>query len=239
MPSASIDNGRPRPGSWVKKFARELVTRALVAAFEATTSPLVRRPLFRLIRAADNPADSHTRALMKRAYGTSIGRLTHGAYEIDGRVAPGTTIGAFCSIADGVRIGGSQHPTGFVSTHGFLYLANRGIVAADRLDIRDPLNRPVVIEDDVWIGANAIVMPGVTVHRGAVVGAGAVVLRDVDPYTVVVGVPARAVRMRLPEDQAAALAAIPWAEWDDDTIRDRLEDFYDVEAFVRRYGRPE
>ena len=113
MPSsASIDNGRPRPGSWAKKLVRALVLRALVAAFEATRSPLVRRPLFRLIRAADDPGDSHTRALMKRAYGTSIGRLTHGAYEIDGRVAPGTTIGAFCSIADGVRIGGSQHPTG-------------------------------------------------------------------------------------------------------------------------------
>jgi acetyltransferase-like isoleucine patch superfamily enzyme len=213
--------------------------RVLVGAFEATASPLVRPPLFRLIRAADEPDDGHTRALMKRAYGTSIGRLTHGAYEIDGRVAPGTTIGAFCSIADGVRIGGSQHPTRFVSTHGFMYLANRGMVPADRLDIRDSLNQSVVIEDDVWIGANAIVMPGVTVRRGAVVGAGAVVLRDVEAYTVMVGVPARAVRKRLPDDQAEALAAIPWVDWDDETIRDRLDDFYDVEEFVRRYGEPQ
>ncbi len=220
----------------MRRLVKAAVVRMLIAAFEATGEPLLRRPLFQLIRRVDDRADSHTRALMQRAYGVAVGRQSHGVFTIDGRVAPGTTIGAFCSVADGVRIGGSQHPTTFVSTHGFLYLANRGILPADRVDIRDPLNHPVVIEDDVWIGANAVIMPGVRVRRGAVVGAGAVVTRDVEPYTVAVGVPARAMRARLTQDQARALAAIPWTEWDDETIRERLPDFYDVDAFVRRYG---
>lgn len=55
---------------------------------------------------------------------------------------------------------------------------------------------PVVIEDDVWIGYRAIIMPGVTIHRGAVVGAGAVVTKDVEPYAVVGGVPAKVIKMR-------------------------------------------
>jgi acetyltransferase-like isoleucine patch superfamily enzyme len=213
-----------------------VIIRGLIAALRATGEPLLREPLFRLIRRADDRDDSHTRELMRRVYAIEIGRQTHGAFEIDGSVAPGTVIGAFCSVAAGARLGGSQHPTSFVSTHGFLYLRNRGIVAADREEIRDSLNGPVVIEDDVWIGANAVVMPGVTVRRGAVIGAGAVVTSDVEPYSVAVGVPARVIRSRIPEDQARALAEVPWTEWDDETIRERLDDFYDVGAFLKRYG---
>ena len=208
----------------------------LARAIAATGEPLVRLPLWRLLRRLDEHGDPTSRALMRRLYGIEIGRLTHGVFEIDGRIAPGTTIGAFCSVAPGVRIGGSQHPTGYVSTHGFLYLANRGMLAADRSEIRDGLNPRVVIEDDVWIGANAVVMPGVRIGRGAIVGAGAVVTRDVEPYAVALGVPAKAMRKRLPEAQARALAQIPWPEWDDQTIRERIEDFYDVEAFLRRHG---
>jgi maltose O-acetyltransferase len=61
-------------------------------------------------------------------------------------------------------------------------------------------NAPIVIEDDVWIGFQAVILPGVTVGRGSIVGAGAVVTRDVEPYTIVGGVPARLIRHRLPQE---------------------------------------
>ena len=98
------------------------------------------------------------------------------------------------------------------------------------------MNPRVVIEDDVWLGAHCVVMPGVKVGRGAVVGAGAVVTKDVEPYAVALGVPARVERKRLTDSQARELAGIDWPGWDDDTIRRRLADFYDVDAFVKRYG---
>lgn len=209
---------------------------ALIGAFRATREPLLREPLFKLIRRADDRDDSWTRELLRRDYDITVGRQTYGAWAIDGRVAPGTTIGAFCSLAPGARLGGSQHPTTMVSTHPFLYLANRGFVAADEQRIRADMNRPVVIEDDVWLGANSLVLPGVTVARGAVVGAGAVVTKDVEPYGVAVGVPAKVVRKRLPDEQASALAAVPWPDWDDETIRGRVEHFRDVDGFLDRYG---
>jgi acetyltransferase-like isoleucine patch superfamily enzyme len=208
----------------------------LLAAFRATAEPLVREPLFKVIRRADDRDDSWTRALLERDFSISVGRQTYGAYAIDGRVAPGTRIGAFCSLAPGARLGGSQHPTTLVSTHPFPYLSNRGFVTEDVHGVREALNDPVVVEDDVWLGANSLVLPGVTVARGAVVGAGAVVTKDVGPYEVAVGVPARVVRTRLPGDKAAALAAVPWPEWDDQTIRERIDEFRDVDAFLDRYG---
>lgn len=210
--------------------------RVLTGVFAATRETIVRGLVFPLIRRADDAADSFTRDLLRREYGIDIGRQTYGAFAIDGRVAPGTRIGAFCSVAPGACIGGSQHPTTDVSTHPFLYYANRGFRASDDEAARAALNLPVVIEDDVWLGANCVIMPGVTVHRGAVVGAGAVVTKDVEPYGVAVGVPARIVRKRLPDDQAEALAAIDWPQWDDATIRRRLPDFYDVAGFLERYG---
>ena len=136
-----------------------------------------------------------------------------------------------------MRLGGSNHPLGFVSTHGFQYLANRGFVARDDDALMRGMNAPVIIEDDVWLGTNAAVLPGVTVGRGAVVGAGAIVTRDVEPYGIALGVPARVVRKRLPDEQVEALLAIDWPSWDDATIRDRIDSFRSPQAFIERFRR--
>ncbi len=216
--------------------ARIAIMRVLIGVFRRIREPLVREPLFKVIRRADDAGDSFTRALLRDEYDIQVGRQTYGAFAIDGRVAPGTHIGAFCSVAPGARLGGSQHPTDNVSTHPFLYLANRGFVSADDPVVSARMNPRVVIEDDVWLGAHCVVMPGVKVGRGAVVGAGAVVTKDVEPYAVALGVPARVERKRLTDSQARELAGIDWPGWDDDTIRRRLADFYDVDAFVKRYG---
>src|SRR4051794_2788104 len=219
-----------------KRVIRNAVLFVLIRSFLATDDERIREEIFIRIRKADHRTDDATRDLIRRHYGVEVGRWTHGAYKIDGSIAPGTRIGAFCSIAAGVRLGGSNHPLDFVSTHGFQYFANRGYVPEDDRELQRELNRPVVIEDDVWLGTNAIVLPGVTVRRGAVVGAGAVVTRDVPPYAIALGVPARVVRKRLPDDQIEALMAIDWPSWDDAKIREHIDLFRDPAAFVERFG---
>jgi acetyltransferase-like isoleucine patch superfamily enzyme len=81
-------------------------------------------------------------------------------------------------------------PGCFITDH------NHDIAAGKRIDRQGCVSAPVAIEDDVWVGANAVILPGVKIGRGAVVGAGAVVTRDVEPCTVVGGVPARMIATR-------------------------------------------
>jgi acetyltransferase-like isoleucine patch superfamily enzyme len=122
------------------------------------------------------------------------------------------TIGRYGSIADGVEILlGGNHRTEWATTYPFpalpeLWPAARGLAGHDasRGDVR--------IGHDVWLGSQAMILSGVTIGHGAVVAARAVVSRDVPPYAIVAGSPARTVRLRLPEAKAAALLASGW--WD-------------------------
>lgn len=215
---------------------RRLLARMLAGVVRAVDRPGLRAAAFGALRVVDDRDDSRSRLVMEQVLGVRIGALTYGAYAMDGRIAPGTSIGAYCSVAPGVRLGGSNHPLRYVSTHAFLYMGNRGFVAEDDAELVPRLNPPVLIEDDVWLGANAIVLAGVTVGRGAVVGAGAVVTEDVPPYAIVVGVPARARSKRFSDEEIEALLDIDWPAWDRDTIRQRLDDFRDVSKFIAGHG---
>jgi len=114
---------------------------------------------------------------------------------INGGVVNAARIGRYCSLAQGVLIGLSEHDYRLPST-------------SPRLVEQGPNQSPPVLGDDVWVGANVIILRGVTIGDGAVIGAGAVVTRDVPPYTISVGVPARVIRPRFadPKDQEAAIA---------------------------------
>lgn len=81
------------------------------------------------------------------------------------------------------------------------------------------------IGNDVWIGCSVIVMPGVSIGDGAVVGAGAIVTKDVEPYAVVSGVPARLMRYRFDRETIDALESLSWWDWDDVTLRSRISFF--------------
>jgi phosphonate metabolism protein (transferase hexapeptide repeat family) len=148
-------------------------------------------------------------------------------------------IGKFTAIANSVRIGAPNHPMGRASQHRFTYCPEYydATASRDRDFFAERRGDRVIVGNDVWIGHAAILLPGVTVGDGAVIAAGAVVSRDVAPYTIVGGVPARAIRQRFPDHVAASLRRIAWWDWPDEMIFERLSDFRSeaIEEFCGRH----
>ena len=125
-----------------------------------------------------------------------------------------TTIGKYCSIARFVCIGTGQHPTDLLSTHPMLYKdmpygPNLPPECRCKYDDESP---PCHIGNDVWIGRGAVIMDGLTVGDGAIVATSAIVTKDVPPYAIVGGVPAKLIRYRFPPDIIEALLELRW--WD-------------------------
>lgn len=170
---------------------------------------------------------------------TSIVETTFGAYSYtagDNQIIY-ATIGKFSNIASHVRINPGNHPMERVSQHHMTYRrAMYGFGADDEAFFQWRRDHHCTIGHDTWLGYSAIIMPGVSVGHGAVVGSGAVVTKDVPPYTIVVGVPARPLRMRFPQEIADALQRIAWWDWDHATLGKRLDEMNDVRSFVERYG---
>jgi phosphonate metabolism protein (transferase hexapeptide repeat family) len=150
-----------------------------------------------------------------------------------------TTVGKFCSIAAMTRINPGNHPIHRASQAHFTYRASAYFPEesddAEFFEWRRAHH--VHIGHDVWIGHGAIVLPGRNIGTGAVVAASAIVTKDVPPYTIVAGNPARIVRRRFSEDIANRLAELAWWDWDHETLRMALPDFRKlaVEDFLAKY----
>lgn len=143
------------------------------------------------------------------------------------------SVGSFCSIGPGCRIGLATHPTGFVSTSPAFYSTRgqAGVSYASSDHMKE--NLTVSIGDDVWIGANAMVLGGVNIGTGAIVAAGAVVTRDVKPYTVVGGVPAAVKKSRFTSENVDLLLQSRWWDWPDTELKQLADTFLEPEDFFQ------
>ncbi len=153
-------------------------------------------------------------------FGSNIGRWSYlGEYAL----VIHTEIGAFCSIAPYVIIGGGTHPTReFVTTSPLFYSQhadNRWGKITDPSGTFNEENPKTYIGNDVWIGYGASILPGIRVGDGAIIAAGAVVTKDVQPYQIVGGVPARHMRMRFNGTDVAWLLEIKWWLWPDERLK--------------------
>lgn len=133
-----------------------------------------------------------------------------------------TKIGSFCSIARGVQIGPGKHPLEYLSTSPFTYFLRGNDKNKEIEDETQKItnSKRCIIEDDVWIGTNTVVLEGIRIGRGAVIGANSVVTKDVDPYTIVGGVPAKKIKDRFDEETIREIEKSDWWKYTDDMIID-------------------
>ena len=175
--------------------------------------------------------------------GVNVGRFSYIARET---VLNEVDVGRFCSIGPRSLIGSGDHPVDWVSTSPVFYSniqqTGRSLAEGMPANVSFTERRQIAIGNDVWIGAHVFVRDGVTIANGAIVAAGAVVTKDVPPFAVVGGVPARNIRFRFPPELVEQLQSIAWWDWPDDLLREaqplissaKIEPFL---AFARERGK--
>ena len=143
-------------------------------------------------------------------------------------------IGKFCMIASDVKfiMNGANHLTDAMSTYPFAVFGNGWEHAMDGKTY--PQKGNITIGNDVWIGYNATIMAGVTIGDGAIIATNATVTRDVAPYTIFGGNPAKEIRKRFSEDVIAKLLALKWWNWDIEKITKNVQHLTDnkIEKFI-------
>jgi acetyltransferase-like isoleucine patch superfamily enzyme len=165
-------------------------------------------------------------------------------YMRDGGELSDCKIGRYCSIGQRVLISPGDHPIDFLSTHPFASdrsgisagmggLEAYARIACTRISKRTPGKGTTTIGHDVWIGSHAIVLRGVEIGHGAVIAAGSVVTKNVAPFQIVAGIPAKPIRFRFPEPVRRKLMSLAW--WDYDlTALGKKRDYSDIDAMIDR-----
>lgn len=150
-----------------------------------------------------------------------------------------STVARFSNIAAMTRIGPTDHPFARAAQHHFLYRSRSywDDVDDDAAFFAARAARRTTLGADCWIGHGAIIKPEVTVGIGAIVASGAVVTRDIDPFVIVAGCPARPLRSRFSQPIIERLLALAWWDWDHMRLRAALMDFrrLSVEEFLEKH----
>ncbi len=145
-------------------------------------------------------------------------------YISDHTLISSATIGAYNSISSYCQIGGAGHPLDFVSTSPVFTTGRNAMGHHFAKHEFDPYKQ-TVIGNDVWIGTHCLIKSGVKIADGAVIGMGSVVTKDVGPYEIWAGNPAKLIRKRFDDDTIARLLEIKWWTWSDDKVKQFAEYF--------------
>ena len=172
--------------------------------------------------------------------------LGYGSYVASGSFLRNTKVGRYCCIGKNVRIIDVTHPSrGFVSVHP-LFFSEKTVVGdsyvgrqkfEEYLKLPDGSGYSVKIGNDVWIGDGAMILGGHEIGDGAIIAAGAVVTKDVEPYTIVAGVPAHPIRRRFSDEDIDFLRSFRWWEKDEGWLRRHAELFEDITKFREEFEK--
>ena len=146
-------------------------------------------------------------------------------------------IGKYCSIANGVNliVDEGYHSCSEITNYPFI---NNLTSEPDLMSIRNTFQQKegIQIGNDVWIGMNAIILPGVTIGNGVTIASGSIVNKDVPDYCTVGGIPAKILKKKHPDEIIEKLQRIAWWNWDKKTIDQRKKDFYlPIDEFIEKY----
>ncbi len=146
-------------------------------------------------------------------------------------------IGKYCSIASHVYVGAAPHPMDRITTHPMTFLNDFGhFIEEDDPEVKSMREETrTSIGHDVWIGQGVVVMPNIGINSGAIIGAHSVVTKDVPPFAIVAGNPAKVIRYRFDDETIQKLMSIAWWDWDETLIKARISDFYHIKKFVAKY----
>lgn len=153
------------------------------------------------------------------------------------------TIGKYCSIGREVYVLCGQHPiSGFVSTHPAFYTKRKGFMYVDKMKFEEYRHVPgthkaIIVGNDVWIGDHVKIMEGVRIGDGAVIASGAIITKDVPPYAVVGGIPAKIIKYRFEEGEREFLLKMEWWNKGEEWIRNYSECFEDIKEFMKILSR--
>ena len=172
--------------------------------------------------------------------------LGYGSYISNSSSIYNTKIGRFCCIADNVYTVIGNHPTEFVTMHPSFYYdtsSQIGFTFHKGSPLFDKINKnlngdskyTISIGNDVWIGSHALILEGVSIGDGAVIAAGSVVVKDVEPYTIVGGIPASIIKRRFSEEVINKLLKIRWWEKPIIEIESHYKDYICVEDILKKY----
>jgi len=143
-----------------------------------------------------------------------------------------TEIGKFCSIASNVSIGPGIHKTDCVSTHPVFYLKNTPLLKKFSNSDQFESSRRTFIGNDVWIGEKAIIIDGIKIGNGAIIASGAVVTKNVEPYSIVGGVPAKILKYRFNENERNSLLKTEWWNSSEEWLQKNHQSFNNVIFFL-------
>ena len=168
--------------------------------------------------------------------------IGYGSYMGEDNMLCNVSIGKYCCLADNIKVIAATHPTSrFVSFHPAFYSTRKqagfSYTATQRFDEYRFVDGKFFckIGNDVWIGEDVKILGGVTIGDGALIAAGAVVIKDVPPYTIVGGVPAKVIRSRFEPHQVEFLLKFQWWNKSERWIKSNIEEFQDITRFYSAY----